>query len=199
MVIDNVRLPVDIERGVEGGPMFNTVVLTTDGGQTLTNQEWSLPLYVGDVSYGIQSKTSLQTAVDFFWARRGRLRGFLFKDWSDFTITAANIGTGDGVEDDFQIVKRYADSILPFVRTITRPIESSIVVSVNGSPISDFLWNLLSGGIIHFSTPPVLADVITVTCQFDIPVRFNTDQLRVRMETYDASTIPSLQIIEVRE
>lgn len=199
MVIDAVRLPVDVERGAEGGPMFNTAVLITDGGQNSTNQEWSLPLYRGQIGYGIQSKTLFTAVVKFFYARRGRLRGFLFKDWSDYEITAGALGTGDGTTQNFQINKIYTDTILPFTRPITRPIQSSIVVSVNGTPISGSNWSLLTGGIIRFNVAPTLGQVLTVTCEFDIPVRFDTDHLNVRMEIFNAGTIPNLPIVEVRE
>ena len=84
MIIDAVRMPVDVERGVRGGPQFSTIVNRTDGGALVTNQNWSYPLYRGQVGYGIQSKENLRDVIKFFYARRGRLRGFLFRDWSDY-------------------------------------------------------------------------------------------------------------------
>ena len=81
MIIDNTRLPIDVERGAKGGPVFNTTINVSDGGAVSANQNWAYPLYRGDIGYGIQSKDNLNEVIEFFWARRGRLRGFLFRDW----------------------------------------------------------------------------------------------------------------------
>ena len=199
ITIDNVRLPEDVERGVQGGPMFNTIVVNTEGGGTDTNQNWQYPLFLGDVGYGIQDVDDFQDVIAFFYARRGRARGFLYKDWSDYTFTASTLGTGDDVETDFQVVKIYSDTILPFSRKLTRPIESSMTVYANGTPISDANWSLVSGGIVRIPVPPVGGVVITATGEFDIPVHFSNDRLNVVLETFMAGTIPSIGIIEVRE
>jgi uncharacterized protein (TIGR02217 family) len=202
MVIDEVQLPTTVEKGVRGGPQFNTVVLRTDGGRTSTNQNWTYPLYVGQVGYGIRSKTDLFDVINFFWARRGRLRGFLFKDWSDYEFAGDQIGTGNGVEDDFQIVRIYDDDALPFSRVITRPIEDTLVVKVNGVTVSTSNWSITTGGILHFAPAAVPANGHAVTIdsgEFNIPVMFGTDRLETQMELYNVGNIPNLPILEVRE
>lgn len=199
MIVDNVRLPVDVERGVRGGPMFSTIVNMTDGGSVSTNQNWSYPLYKGNVGYGIQSRENMEDVLSFFYARRGRLRGFLFKDWSDYEFTAEELGTGDGAETDFQVVRTYTDTTLPFTRILTRPIESTMVVYADGTPVSDANWSLLSTGEVRFSVAPSIGVVITATGEFNIPARFMTDHLEMEMEIWSAGSIPSIPIMEVRE
>lgn len=204
MIIDPVRLPMDIERGVKGGPQFNTSVLMTDGGNTDTNQNWTLPLYRGNIGYGVQTKENLDDIINFFWARRGRLRGFLFRDWSDFKLTAQQIGVGDGVETDFQIVRTYTDTVLPFTRTITRPVENgtglpTLHVSVNGVQLGLSSWSLQPFGVVRITVPPVAAAVITVDGVFDIPVQFATDMLEQEMWLEDVGAIPQIPIVEIRE
>ena len=199
MIIDLVRLPIDVERGTKAGPLFNTSVLSTDGGVTSTNQNWSYPLIQGQVGYGLQSKANLDSVIAFFWARRGRFRGFLFRDWSDYTFTAQNIGTGNGSTQNFQIVKTYADTVLPFSRIIKRPIEADLLVYLNGVLSAPANWTLLSGGIVRFTVAPAAAVVVTVSGTFDIAMQFATDQLEVEMEVWSAGAIPSIPIREVRE
>ena len=199
MIIDAVRLPVDVERGVVGGPEFNTIVLMTDGGQTKTQQNWSYPLYRGDISYGIQSKDDFSDVLAFFYARRGRARGFLFKDWSDFEFAAQGLGTGDGSTTDFQVVKTYSDTVLPFSRKITRPISSSMTVYKDGVAQAPSAWSRVSGGIVRFTAAPAAAVIVTATGEFDIPMRFSTDMIKVSMNTFDAGEVPSIGIQEVRE
>ena len=204
MIIDAVRLPLDIERGVKGGPQFSTSVLMTDGGVVSTNQNWQYPLWRGAVGYGVQTRDDLNAAISFFWARRGRARGFLFRDWSDFNLVDEVLGTGDGVVDDFQIVRNYGDTVAPFVRNITRPVESgtglpTLQVSINGSQIGLSEWSLQPLGIVHFTIPPALGEIVTINGVFDIPVHFGSDTMETLMELEDVGSIPVFPIIEVRE
>lgn len=205
MIIDNIRLPQDIERGVKGGPQFNTSVLMTDGGNIDTNQNWQYPLYRGNIGYGVQTKDNLDTVINFFWARRGRWRGFLFRDWSDFKLVNQPVlGAVNGSNKDYQIIRRYTDSVLPFDRIITRPLENgtgepTLHVSVDGVQINLSLWSLQPGGIVRFTVAPTVGQVITVNGVFDIPVQFATDFLEQEMWLEDVGSIPNIPIIEVRE
>lgn len=196
--IDNTRLPVDIEQGAAGGPRFNTVIAPLDNGYEQAQINWSAPRRKWDISYGVQTRAAYETIIKFFHARRGRARGFLFKDWSDFKVQSTQIGTGDGTNKDFQIIKIYDDSILPFTRNITRPIASTLTVQVNG--ITTTSYTLLSGGIIRFLSAPAAAAVVSVLyCEFDIPVRFDTDALVVKLGWSEVGAIPSLPVIELRD
>jgi uncharacterized protein (TIGR02217 family) len=199
MIIDAVRMPVDVERGVRGGPQFSTIVNRTDGGSLVTNQNWSYPLYRGQIGYGIQSKDNLRDVIKFFYARRGRLRGFLFRDWSDYQFDGETLGTGNGATVDFSCIRYYADDVLPFTRPIKRPIESTLVVYDNGVAVSESLWSLITGGIIRFSIAPLNGHVITLQGEFDIPCHFASDTLDVEMEIWNAGSIPNIPIEEVRE
>jgi uncharacterized protein (TIGR02217 family) len=200
MVIHDTRLPEQVERGVEGGPRFDTVVNISDGGIPDTNQNWTYPLFFGNVSYGIQSREDFEDVLAFFRARRGRMYGFLFKDWSDYIIEDQLLGTGDGSTVLFQTIKSYPDDILPFTRRITRPVESTMTISVNGSPISSSAWSLDALGVIHLNSAPGVGQGVRVVYgEFDIPVMFDTDQFLVVMQSFEAGEIPRLGIREVRE
>jgi uncharacterized protein (TIGR02217 family) len=201
MIVDAVRMPIDVERGVRGGPQFSTTVNRTDGGSLVTNQNWAYPLYKGQVGFGIQSKEDLKNVINFFYARRGGLRGFLFRDWSDYEFDNDLIGTGDGSDTTFQAVRIYDDDVLPFTRIITRPVDDSdMVVSVNGVNVSSATWSVTSGGILTFTSPPPNGHAIRiVTGTFNIPCRFASDLLEVEMEIWNAGSIPNIPIEEVRE
>jgi uncharacterized protein (TIGR02217 family) len=199
VIIDNVRLPTNVEKGVRGGPQFNTTVVRTDGGLTSTNQNWAYPLYRGQVAYAIQTREDLEEVIEFFWARRGRMYGFLFKDWSDYTFTTETLGTGDGVEDQFQVIRTYSDTVRPFSRPLFHPIEDTMTVYLNGVAQAGSAWSLLSGGIVDFSTPPGAGVVVTASGEFNIGVQFDTDVLETEMTLYNVGSIPSLPIMEIRE
>lgn len=198
---DNVRLPEDVEVGAHGGPAFLTTVVTFSNGAEQRNADWQLVRHTFDVGYGIGNISDFETVRAFFFARRGKWRAFKFKHWDDYNCDAEIIGTGDGVEDDFQIVKNYEGSgPFPYVRTITRPVSGTVQVFKDGVlQLSGYTLTGTGSSIVHFTSPPAAAVVITVTCEFDVPVRFDTDQFDFTFEGFDAGNVSGLSIIEVRD
>lgn len=203
ITIDNTRMPEDIERGASGGPNWSTTVTETDNGRDTTNQNWDYPLRIFDVSYPIQERDNIDDVINFFNARRGRAYGFRFKDWSDFTVTTGAIGTGDGVETDFQLVKVYPDDVRPLTLPITRPVDGTLLVYVNGALQTegggdDYTVDY-NTGIVTFNSAPTDTHPITATFEYDIPARFDTDGLNLTIDFYDAISAGSLIVKEVRE
>lgn len=198
MSFDNAPLPVEIEQGAQGGPAFKTSVIELSSGHEQRNEEWSNTQARYDVSIGIVDKTDFAAVVQHFIARKGKSRTWPFKDWTDYTITAGNIGTGDGANRDFQIVKKYTD-VVTFSRTITRPIVAGIVVRVNG--VISALWTHVGLGLIRFNVgqAPPAGHAVTVSCEFDLPVRYDTDNLVLSVTHFNAAEVPSIPIKEVRE
>jgi len=199
---DTVRLPVTVERGASGGPVFNTDVNIGGSGHVSTNQRWSLPLWVWDISYGMQTMDDVDSVRDVFIGARGRAYGFRFKDWSDYEIPVLQaIGTGDGVETAFQIYKRYTNGVRNMDRIITRPISGTLSVEVNSVAQTEGVDYTVSysTGIITFTAPVPNTEVVTVLCEFDIPVMFERDDLSIALETFDAAVVESIKVREIRE
>lgn len=206
MAFHDVRLPDDIERGAQGGPAFRTSVVETISGFEQRNGEWSLARMEWDASYGIQTKADYDDILEFFYARNGRLHGFRFKDWTDFEATgeATVPSVGDGAETDFQLTKTYSDSAGSYARTILLPVTSpnTVTVYVAGSPQTLIThYTIESGGIIRFTggNEPGVGDAVTADFEFDVPVRFDDDQLQLAVEYYNAAAIPSIILRELRE
>ena len=198
----DVRLPDDIERGSAGGPGFHTSILAMRNGHESRNIDWSLERAQYDISYGIQNKVGYQEVLKFFRARRGRAYGFRFKDWADYEIADQLLGTGDGANRDFQIIKQYTDSAGSYDRIITRPVTGTLIVSVDGTPVSGATWVLIAGGIIRFevaNTPTAGQAVRLVEGEFDVPVRFDTDILKAQLEWVNAGALPDIMLVEIRE
>lgn len=196
----DVRLREDVERGARGGPRFKTTVIGVGSGFEQRNQEWAFSRAQWDIGYGIADHVTYTQVLDFFMARRGRLHGFRFKDWSDFEAADIQLGIGDGLVTDFQLVKTYVDSASTYTRKITRPVESTIVIKVDSvvqTLTTDYTIEPL--GIIRFVTAPAGAEVVTATFEFDVPVRFDTDELDLELLWYDAGEYPEINILEIRE
>ena len=206
------RLPVDVERGATGGPKFKTTVIAITSGFEKRNQDWQLTRGSWDVGYGISTKSDLDAVINHFYAMRGMLHGWRFKDWSDFqigdtfsgdTTTKQSIGVGDATTVDFQVYKRYSISVIYFDRPVTKLVSGTVRVFVNAveqTETTNYTVDYDTGIITFLSAPGVAADV-AVMCEFDIPVRFDTDTLNLTTELFSDEaklSIPRIPVVEIR-
>jgi uncharacterized protein (TIGR02217 family) len=194
-VIDDIRLPVDVERGAEGGPGFKTTVTTLANGAEQRNQEWSAMRGQWNVGYGLQSLTSLQAVYEFFIGRRGRARGFRFKDWADYTATEQPVGTVTGNDLRRQLQKVYGDAENPYNRVIILPVAGTLTVYVD--TLATEAYTLLDNGVLEFPSDP--GPNVLATFEFDVPVRFDIDDLKVQLANYNAGQIPNIPVVELKQ
>jgi len=195
-----VRLPEDIERGAKGGPGFNTSIAPMGSGYEQRNSNWANARGSWDIGYGIQEKVDFKAVLGFFYARKGRAYGFRFKDWSDYEITNQSIGLGDAATVDFQLFKRYSSGGVNYDRIISKPVDGTLLVYVDAvlqTETTDYTVDYTTG-IITFVSAPGAALSVNVTCEFDVPVRFDTDRIDLQLDWEDAGIFPSIPIIELR-
>lgn len=199
------RLPEEVERKAIGGPMFKTIVTTLFSGHEQRNISWSQARGEWDIGYGLshlkegKSQSYLNEVIAFFYARRGMAIGFRFKDWTDFELSDTTIGVGDGINDTFQAVKIYKEaSTTAYVRTLNKIVSGTDVVKIDGAPTAAYSIDYDTGAIV-MNSPPTLGQVITLACEFDVPVRFDIDKLDVVAYTQDAGLIQSIPLVEIRQ
>jgi uncharacterized protein (TIGR02217 family) len=199
MAIDNVRLPVTVEEGALGGPRFKTTTNVALSGVEQRVSEWDHARCEYDIKYGIKSKEDLLSVIKIHRARVGSAYPFRFKDWSDYEATTVNIGTGDGSDTTYQLVKKYSDGVAEVTRTILLPVSGTVSIYVNGvlQTVTTHYSINYSTGVVTFVSPPTNTHPITATFEFDVPVRFADDALDVAMLVDDFGEIPSIMLIEV--
>jgi uncharacterized protein (TIGR02217 family) len=112
------------------------------------------------------------------------------------TPTDQALGTGDGLAARFRLRKAYPGPD-PQLRPITRPRADSVLVSVDGSPVTG--WTLDAGGWIVFAEAPPPGAEVRAGFLFDVPVRFAGDRLDVTGAAFAAGEAPSVPLVEVRE
>jgi uncharacterized protein (TIGR02217 family) len=205
---DTTRFPDDIAYGSSGGPGFKTFVFEGHSGVEQRNQAWSIARGAWDVSYGIRDKVDMDTVRAFFFAHRGKLIGFRFKDWGDFALTAETIAQGDAAETVFQIIRTYTigPSANDYTRTISKLVAASVTVEVNSVPITEGTGATevaidYDTGIITFgaSAIPASGHDIDITAEFDVPVRFDTDTMASAHEGFETEAWSSIPIVEILE
>ncbi len=207
MAFHEVRFPDNISRSARGGPERRTQIVEMASGDEERNGSWADSRRRYDASYGIRKADDLAAVTAFFEARRGRLYGFRWKDWADYkssppsAITAATdqpIGTGNGTQTTFQLVKLYTSGAQSWTRTITKPVAGTVAVALNGVPqITGWTVNTATG-VVTFASAPAPGIAITTGFEFDVPVRFDTDTLDVTLDFERLGSITSIPMIEVR-
>jgi uncharacterized protein (TIGR02217 family) len=208
MSIPAYRLPEHIERGSGFGPMFKNVIQEAIAGNEQRFAQWTHCRGVGDISYGLLKSDDVAgdfAAILALWrAHFGSLYPFRFKDWSDYIADDELFGTGDGSETEFQLVKTYDPSqillntpgSLFYVRSISL-LATAPVIEVNGVTKTVTTDYTIANGLETFTSPPAVGHPITWSGEFDIPVRFDMEQLPVIMNEGDLVALRSMPIKEV--
>lgn len=206
-VFHDVRFPLELGFGAAGGPSFSTQVVVTGSGHEQRNSQWSDARQSYDAGLGVRSEADLADLLAFFRARRGQAHGFRFRDPIDHRSSAFGVpvsavdqllGIGDGRQTRFKLVKRYGDGADAQVRRVTRPILASVRVAVDGAERPSG-WALEAGGWIDFEDAPAAGAAVSAGYEFDVPVRFATDQIDVSIAGWRAGELPSVPLVEIRE
>lgn len=209
MAFHDVRFPDRLSVGSAGGPQRRTEIVSLANGFEQRNTNWAESRRRYDAGVGLSSLDDLAEVVAFFEARRGQLHAFRWKDPMDYKSclpgdaiapTDQLIGTGDGTETAFQLVKVYPAVVNAWSRVVSKPVANSVRVAVDGEErvyAADFIVNHASGRVT-FTTAPGAGAAITAGYEFDVPVRFDTDRIVATLSALEAGDIPSIPVVEVR-
>ncbi|MBI3419254.1 MAG: DUF2460 domain-containing protein [Proteobacteria bacterium] len=207
MAFDEVQFPLRVGFGSQGGPAFSTEVVTVDGGFERRNQNWSQARRRFDAATGLRGGTDVSAVLNFFHARAGRARGFRLRDWSDYTSAADGtsspafsnqvIDTGNGTATAFQLKKNYSSGSASHVREIRKPVSGGVTMGLSGTQAMSG-WSVdTATGIVTFAVAPLNGAAISAGFSFDVPVRFDTDQLSLTAENFQSAS-GHIPIVEIR-
>ena len=209
MAFHEVRYPVGLSIGSSGGPERRTEIVTLVNGFEERNSPWAHSRRRYDAGAGMLSLDDFAALIAFFEARRGQLHGFRWKDWADYktclpsqSVSAMDqeIGVGDGLTTVFQLRKTYTSGGSAYTRDLVKPVAGSVKVAVAGvvqTLPAEFTVEE-ARGIVTLNLPPALGAVVTAGCEFDVPVRFDTDRISASIASFQAGEVPAVPVIEVR-
>ena len=201
MSFHEARLPARLAFGSTGGVERRTEVVTLASGFERRATPWALGRRRYLIGAGVRSLDDVAVLVAFFEARRGRLHGFRFKDFTDFKSCAPSaaispldqtLGVGDGDRAAFQLIKLYGD----IERPIRKPVDGSVRLAVDGVETAAAVDP--TTGLVTLSAPPPEGAVVTAGFAFDTPVRFDTDRIDVSLEGFEAGRVVAAPLIEIR-
>lgn len=209
MAFHEVRFPANLSFGATGGPERRTEVVTLSSGHEERNSPWSHSRRHYDAGVGLRSLDDLEVVVAFFEARAGRLHGFRWKDWADFKSSKPSgqilgidqlLGVGDEAQTEFPLVKHYGSGTASHTRPITKPVLGTVAVTVGTESVQETIDFEVSyeTGVISFHHPPDTGAEVRAGFEFDVPVRFDTDQIITTVSSFQAGEVPSVPVVEVR-
>ncbi len=193
-----VQFPPDISYGASGGPGYSTSVVTTVSGHERRNANWAAARGRWNVAHGLKKREQVAALIAFFRARRGRAYGFRFKDWTDYQALAQLIGVGDGAAKTFQLVKRYASGGEIETRLIAKPVTGTVKICRDGVEAASGWTVNTATGLVTFTTAPAPGVQVTADFEFDVPVRFDSDQMDITIETYQLGSWGQIPVLEIR-
>ncbi len=168
------RLLECVTYGTSGGPTWLTRKVTLRNGVIRRNPQRSRPLYRYNIVYRNLLPEDHIEVINAFNACYGGVYSFRLKDWADFEATNELLPVlGTGSLQTVQLTKLYEFGDRNVLRPIRKPVEDSVVITDDGTPIvatidystGEATFTASSGGILRWSG------------EFDVPVMFEDDQL----------------------
>ncbi len=220
MAFVDIQFPPTISYGSSGGPAWNTSVVKLDNESTRRTSRWSLPRRPYSVQVDQCSRAELLALKNHFWAVQGATCGFRFKDWSDYSSVGGGathlgsavdpgdqwLGDGDGVAIDFQLRKHYIVSGATHTRNITKPVDGTVRVEIDGvEKVTGWTVNLTTG-VVTFMVAPGNTLAVNAGFEFDVPCRFDEQTAEGGMQataaegtTFDMDTLGIIEIQDTAE
>lgn len=200
-----IRLPLAASMGAVGGPERLTEVVRLASGAESRNARWSGSRRRWDVGGTVMRLDVAHDLIAFFEARGGRLNGFRFRDPVDWKSCAPGeaasavdqvIGTADGAAAAFQLVKHYTSGVDTFTRAISKPVDGTVMVALDGVEMTAFSVDL-STGVVTLDDAPAEGAEVSAGFAFDTPVRFDVDRLDLALVGHGAARIVRAPLVEV--
>lgn len=164
-----------LEWSVFRRPTFSSIVRSSDSQREVTTQLTKC-FYEFELSYSsLRNKngfTDLQQIQSLFLKMRGSYDSFLFQDPNDYTVTASQIGTGNGTNKVFVLGRNTGPNYFEAVGYL----NTMTGVYLNGTLQSGSTYTFTAPNIITFNTAPGAGVIVTATFSFWYVCRFKEDQ-----------------------
>ena len=162
---------------ISKAPQFSTIIHKAASGYEYRSALMVYPLYQFGLKYDVlrdnTANNELKTLLGFFNSRKGSFDSFLFTDPSDYTVTAEALGTGNGSNKIFQLVRNYGGFVEP-----VNTVNSAPLIYVNGvlkTLTTDY--TISSTGLVTFVAAPANALAVTWTGTYYYRCRFLSDSI----------------------
>lgn len=207
MNFHDVQFPARLAFGASGGPQRRTEIVQLANGSEVRNTAQYHSRRQYNASTAIKTREDAIEINQFFELRRGQLYAFRFRDLLEYSsadneapvqATDQILGQGDNQQTKFQLIKTYKDDVHSYERRITKPVEGTVIIAINGQVLEaqDYSVDRLTG-IVSLLSPPAQSAFVTAGFEFDVPVRFDTDSIDIAYEDFGGLQISDIPLVEV--
>jgi uncharacterized protein (TIGR02217 family) len=168
-------------------PVFKTLISELQNGDEYRNAEWIECRHRATAPFLNITKDAYREIKRMFLVCRGMAYVFRFVDELDNEATNEIFAVGDSATDEFQLCKiSIADGVEYQRNVYAIRIGSVPTVTVDGTPTTAFTINYRTGKVL-FDSPPALNAVLRWSGEFDLWVRFATDEIPFSLDNPDAT------------
>lgn len=209
-----VEFPRALSIEMIGGPGYFTTINTGLSGQEQRNENWAgarneySASLITPADMTAQRQAFIDDLVGFFRVVKAMGDAFRLRDPLDYQATGQTLASLGG--NVYQLQKTYTVGGRSSVRTITKPIWHTIT-DYKGNALTDTVVLKSSGSPLTYGTDWTIDETtgkvttthgtLTADFQFHVPVRFNTDKMKLAAKTPIAAGIVaawnSIDLIEV--
>ena len=112
------------------------------------------------------------------------------------------LGTGDGSKTVYPLIKTYGAGPQSYDRLIDKVVVGSLSIAVDGLSVSTgaaFTFDEENAAVVfNTSEIPSAGQQVTAGYEFDVPVRFASDQLSISLAAFNAGDVPTIPLVEVK-
>lgn len=200
MTFLEVQLDTSMSYGAEAGPTYQTLVVSTPSRQESRIQQVSRHYRSYKVMLSDKTLAQMQSLENMFIAAQGKTNGFRFKDNRDYKATneaLTNFAGGTYV----QLIKSYGAAFGRVeIRPIYKPQTNLVPITITRDGISFASagnWSVnTTSGMLTF-TADQTGHIFTWTGQFDVPVRFDVDDMNYVWESFGRLNWNSVPLLEI--
>lgn len=194
MAFLNVRMSARVEAGFSVIPGHSTRLKTLANGNEKRNANWTGSKRRYTSAYAGFNRVERTELLNTIEATDGMVYAFRFKDWNDFAVEDQALGLAPAGSTPIQLTKTYTFGSRTKTRAITKPVAATVAVYQDGVAKAGTVSDLT--GLFTPTTAWTPAAVITWTGEFDVPVRFATDEIEFVLPHKDICQVNAM-LVEV--
>lgn len=180
--------------GLARKPMWKTNVREAASGREYRSTSWTSPRWEYTLSYEFlregNGKTELSQLLAFFNNHYGSWDSWLYLDPDYNTVTDLQIGTGNGIATQFQLLRSIGGNLEPIYAVSGTP-----VFKVNGSVVTGTVG---ANGVVTLAAAPADASVVSWSGQYYQRCRFADDYVNPSKFLKDLHDLRQLRFITVK-
>lgn len=161
-------------------PQFSTRIVALTNGAEKRNGNWRRAKHAFKAPLFNVNQATADSVRACFYAARGSLYGFRFKDWADYSANRTLLGLAPAGSVAVQLTKHYVFGPDSYDRPIYKPVAGTVTVYQDGTIKPGTLDT--TTGLFTPTTAWSTNATLTWSGEFDVPVRFDSDNMPVTID-----------------